>query len=143
VTTYTLIAEEAAPTAPDQTQSQPGGYGLLVMMGLIFAVFYFLLIRPQRKKEQDRQKQREEMLKNLKKNDHIVTIGGMHGIVASVTETDVVLKADEKSDIRLRFTRDAISRVVTEDEGKDAGDAKKLDDSSDNDSSKFKVQGSR
>jgi hypothetical protein len=42
----------------------------------------------------------------------------------------VVLKADEKSDVRLRFSRDAISRIVTDDEGKDTGDAKKLGDSS-------------
>ena len=129
MTTYTLIAEDAAPQG-GETQQPGGGYGLLVMMGLIFAVFYFLLIRPQRKKEQDRQKQREEMIKNLKKNDHIVTIGGLHGIVASSTETEVVLKVDEKSDVRLRFSRDAISRVVTDDEGKDTGDAKKLGDSS-------------
>ncbi len=87
-------------------------------MVLVFGVLYFLLIHPQRKKEKDRQKQREEMLKNLTKSDHVETIGGLHGIVASVTDTDVVLKVDEKSDVRLRFKREAISRVVTED-GKD------------------------
>ena len=130
MTTYTLIAEGESPAAPDQTQQPGGGYGLLIMMAMIFAVFYLLLIRPQRKKEHDRQKQREEMLKNLKKNNHVVTIGGMHGIVASATETEVVLKVDEKGDVRLRFNRDAISRVVTDDGDKDAGDAKKLGDSS-------------
>ena len=122
VTTYTLIAEEAAPP----TDSQPGGgYGLLIMMALIFGVFYLLLIRPQRKKEKQRQQDRETMLKNLTRNDHILTIGGIHGIVASVTEDEVVIKVDEKNDTRLRMGRDAISKVVTED-GQSAGEGEKL-----------------
>ena len=58
------------------------------------------------------------MLKNLTKSDHVLTIGGIHGIVASVTDTEVVLKVDEKSDARIRVIREAISKVVTED-GKD------------------------
>jgi preprotein translocase subunit YajC len=81
------------------------------------------MIRPQQKKERDRTKTREEMLKNLKKSDHVMTIGGMHGVVASVTETEVVLKVDEKNDIRVRFGREAISKVVTEEE---QGEGKKL-----------------
>jgi len=128
VTTYTLIAEEAAPPPPPtQTdQQQPGGgYQLLIMMALIFGVFYFLLIRPQRRKEKQRQQEREEMLKRLARNDHVVTIGGIHGVVASVTEDEVVIKVDEKSDTRLRMARDAISKVVTED-GKSAGEGEKL-----------------
>jgi len=121
VVTYTLIAEEApaAPAPPTGTGAGSpgpfgGDYGIFIMMGLIFAVFYFLLIRPQRKKEQARQRDREEMLKRLTKNDHVVTIGGLHGIVASVTDTDVVIKVDEKNDVRMRFAREAINRVVTD-----------------------------
>ena len=140
--TYGLVAEEAAtPGAPaakpgeapatktgteapsgDAGKGGPGpgdgaggGYGLLIMMGLLFALFYFMLIRPQKKKERERQKPREEMIKSLKKNDHVMTIGGLHGIVASSTEDEVVLKVDEKNDVRLRFSRDAISRVVGKD----------------------------
>jgi preprotein translocase subunit YajC len=62
------------------------------------------------------------MLKNLNKSDHVMTIGGMHGVVASVTETEVVLKVDEKNDVRIRFGREAISKVITEEEV--AGDRK-------------------
>jgi len=127
VTTYTLIAEEAAPqTTQGGDQPQPGGgYGLLIMMALIFGVFYFLLIRPQRKKEKQRQQERETMLKNLTRNDHVMTIGGIHGTVASVTEDEVVIKVDEKNDVRLRMARDAISKVVTED-GQSSGEGEKL-----------------
>ena len=123
--TYTLIAEEAAtsaaPGADGQAPQSP--YSLFIMLGLAFVVFYVLLIRPQQKKERERKNQREEMLKNLTKSDHVVTIGGVHGIVASVTDTDVVLKVDEKNDVRVRFAREAISKVVT---AEDEAAAKKL-----------------
>jgi len=125
VETYTLIAEEAAtsaaPGADGQAPQSP--YSLFIMLGLAFVVFYVLLIRPQQKKERERKNQREEMLKNLTKSDHVVTIGGVHGIVASVTDTDVVLKVDEKNDVRVRFAREAISKVVT---AEDEAAAKKL-----------------
>ena len=116
--TYTLIAEEAvpppgAPGADGQAKPVTSDYSMFILLGLLFVVFYVLLIRPQQKKERDRKKEREEMLKNLTKSDHVVTIGGLHGIVASVTDTDVVLKVDEKNDFRVRFSRDAISKVVT------------------------------
>jgi preprotein translocase subunit YajC len=115
VTTYTLIAEDA-PAAPDQPSGGMGGMQFPIMMLLILAVFYFLLIMPQRRKEKERQRQHGAMLKNLTKNDHVVTIGGLHGIVASTTDDEVVIKVDEKNDVRMRFSRDAISRVVTEEE---------------------------
>ena len=119
MTTYALIAEDASP--PPNADEKPGNpYSIFILMGAIFVVFYLLLIRPQQKKERDKQKQRQEMLKNLTRNDHVATIGGMHGIVASVTDTEVVLKVDEKNDVRIRFAREAISRVVT-DEGEEGG----------------------
>ena len=54
--TYAIIAQEDAPPAVEE--DRPGGYGIFIMMGLIFVVFYMLLIRPQRKKEKDRQLQK-------------------------------------------------------------------------------------
>ena len=115
--TYALIAEEAAPPAvpgADGAQKPQSDWSMFILLGLLFVVFYVLLIRPQQKKEREKQKVREEMLKNLTKSDHVMTIGGMHGVVASVTDTDVVLKVDEKNDIRIRFGREAISKVVTD-----------------------------
>ena len=53
----------------------------LVMFGLIFAVFYFLLIRPQQK----RQKEHQGMLESLKRGDDVVTTGGLHGTIKAVT----------------------------------------------------------
>ena len=112
--TYAIIAQEDAPPAGEE--DRPGGYGIFIMMGLIFVVFYMLLIRPQRKKEKDRQRQRQEMLGNLERNDLILTIGGIHGVVASVGEQEVTIKIDEKADVKMRVSRDAISKVVGKDD---------------------------
>ena len=68
---------------------------------------YFLIIHPQRKKD----KQRNEMRKNLKKNDKVVTIGGIHGVVKSITEDEVVLLVDEAKDVKLRMSRQSILNV--------------------------------
>lgn len=124
-----MIAAEAA-VAPDvgpEAGAPQSPWTMFVIMGLIFAVFYFLLIRPQRKKEKERQQQREGMLSSLKKSEHVVTIGGIHGIVAAVSKDEVVLKVDEKGDVRIRFSREAISKVVTEED--EEKDSKKLSES--------------
>lgn len=72
---------------------------------LMFAIFYFLLIRPQQK----RQKAVQQMQSALKKGDKIVTIGGMHGIVDAIDEGQVVVKSGDGS--RLTFDRAAIREV--------------------------------
>jgi len=131
VQTYAIIAEEAGPLPAEEGERPSSGYGIFIMMGLIFVVFYFLLIRPQRKKEKERQQQREQMLADLKRNDHVVTIGGIHGVVASIGEQEVILKIDERADVKMRFSRDAISRVVgKEGEAPEEGGEKTLADPS-------------
>jgi len=73
----------------------------------IIAIFYFLIIRPQNKKQKETQK----MLSQLKKGDKIVTIGGIHGTIQTVKEQTVIVKVDD--DTKLEFSRSAISSVVT------------------------------
>jgi preprotein translocase subunit YajC len=73
----------------------------------IIAIFYFLIIRPQNKKQKETQK----MLSQLKKGDKVVTIGGIHGTIQSVKEQTVIVKVDE--DTKLEFSRSAISNIVT------------------------------
>ena len=80
---------------------------LLAMMGVIF---YFMILRPQNREK----KQREEMLNDLQKNDHVVTHAGIHGVVASVNAEDIVLKVDEAKDVRIRFARSAVARKVSD-----------------------------
>ncbi|MGG1677549.1 preprotein translocase subunit YajC [Neobacillus sp. NRS-1170] len=79
----------------------------LIPLILMFVLFYFLLIRPQQK----RQKAVRQMQTDLKKGDKIVTIGGLHGFIDSIDESKVVIKCGDGS--RLTYDRNAI-REVTE-----------------------------
>jgi preprotein translocase subunit YajC len=76
-------------------------------MILIFAIFYILVFRPQKKEQQEKKKLRE----TLKKNDQVVTIGGLHGTVVLVKEKTVVLRADDN--VKLEFDKEAIASSVS------------------------------
>lgn len=91
-----------------QAAANPTGQmvSTLVTFGLVFVVFYFLIIRPQNKKQKDMQK----MIAGVKKGDKIVTIGGVHGTVYSVKENTVVVKVDD--DCRIEFSKSAVATVV-------------------------------
>lgn len=79
---------------------------------LMFVLFYFLLIRPNQK----RQKAIQTMQTNLQKGDKIVTIGGLHGTVDSLDEGKIVIKCGDGS--RLTFDRSAVRDVVDSNENK-------------------------
>ncbi|MCK9603831.1 MAG: preprotein translocase subunit YajC [Candidatus Omnitrophica bacterium] len=64
---------------------------------LIFIVFYFLLIRPQKTKE----KEHEKMLKSLDKNNEVVTASGIHGTIVNVKDKTVILRIDENVKIEI------------------------------------------
>ena len=91
-----------------QAAANPTGQmvSTLVTFGLVFVVFYFLIIRPQNKKQKDMQK----MIAGVKKGDKIVTIGGVHGTVYSVKENTVLVKVDD--DCRIEFSKSAVATVV-------------------------------
>ena len=72
---------------------------------LMFLVLYFLLIRPNQK----RQKARANMLNALKKGDKVVTIGGIHGTIVEITDDIVVLRVNEST--RITFDRTAVNSV--------------------------------
>lgn len=76
----------------------------LVLMGGIFVVMYFFMIRPQQKKAKDQQK----FITELKEGDSVVTIGGLHGKIVETTEKTVTL--DVGRGMRLVFDKTAISR---------------------------------
>jgi len=88
-------------------QAGAGGFNIMTigMFGAVIVIFYFMIIRPQNKK----QKALQKMLSEIKKGDKVITIGGIHGIVASVKETTVVLKTDDTT--RLEFSKSAIATV--------------------------------
>jgi len=91
------------------TSGQTGGSSLLVMLvtfALIIGVFYFLVIRPQNKKQKDSQK----MLQSLRKNDRVSTIGGIRGTIVAVKEDSVVIKVDDN--VKMEFNKGAVSQVL-------------------------------
>lgn len=77
----------------------------LFPLALIFLIFYFILIRPQQKE----QKEFKKLLANLKKNDQIVTLGGIHGTIVNVKEKTFILRIDENT--RVEIDKTAVSRV--------------------------------
>lgn len=97
-------------TAPaGSSDGAPGGsmaISLVMFVGIIL-IMYFLMIRPQRKKQKDT----EKMLAALKKNDKIVTIGGIRGTIVSVKEQTVIVKVDDN--VKLEFNRSAIHSVLS------------------------------
>ncbi len=102
--TLSLFAQQAAPKGG-------GGY-LLLPLVLAFVVFYFVLIRGNRKQQKERQKQ----LDAIAKNDRVMTIGGILGTVMSVRDNEVVVKVDESNNTKLTFTKKSIQQIVTEGE---------------------------
>ena len=81
-----------------------GGFGweIIIFLVLIFGVFYFLMIRPQRK----RQKEHEQIVQELQRGDKVVTAGGIYGVIESLSEASVVLKIESGATIRI--ARDSV-----------------------------------
>jgi preprotein translocase subunit YajC len=100
-----LLAAGDTAAATTSSASMLYTWGPLVLM---FVVLYFLLIRPQQK----RQKTRTQMLGNLKKGDKVVTIGGLHGSIQTITDDSVVLLVNDS--VRMTFDRSAINSVTAQ-----------------------------
>jgi preprotein translocase subunit YajC len=104
----------AAPPAGSEGAAGAAGGGMigtLIPFALIIFIFYFLIIRPQNKKQKETQK----MLSALKKGDKIITIGGIHGSITKVKDNTVVVKVDDGTEIE--FSRSAVSNVETASSG--------------------------
>lgn len=96
--------------APAAGQVGGGMSGMITFLPLILIllIMYFLMIRPQNKKQKETQK----MIEALKKGDKVVTIGGIHGTVASTKENTVIIKVDDST--RIEFNRTAIATVIVD-----------------------------
>ena len=80
---------------------------MLVPLLLIFVVFYFFIIRPQKKREDERKR----MIEAVRKDDKIVTAGGLHGTVTKVDETSVLVEV--ATNVKLRIEKSALASVTT------------------------------
>lgn len=105
-------AQEAAQgTATDAPTGPFGGGGsqFMIMMVALLAIMYFLMIRPNQKREKDR----KEMLAAVAKGDKVVTSGGICGSVVGLSEKTVVLKVSDEPNVKMEFLRGAISQVTS------------------------------
>lgn len=83
-----------------------GDFSFIIMMGVLFAIFYFLLIRPQQKK----QKEIKNMISNLAHGDLVMTSGGIQGKVTALTDTVVTVEIADK--VKIKVTRNFIAAVL-------------------------------
>jgi len=99
---YLVFLQAQAPA------SGAGNYTFLIMMVAIFGIMYFLIIRPQQKK----QKELVNFRNNLSKGDKVMSVGGIYGVIVEVKEQYVLVEVD--SNVKLRFDKSAIAKDVTD-----------------------------
>ncbi|MBI4547899.1 MAG: preprotein translocase subunit YajC [Ignavibacteriae bacterium] len=82
-----------------------GIFSTLVMFGLIIFIFYFMILRPQQK----RQKERQKMLESLQKGDKIITAGGVHGTIVGLDEKTVLVQIADN--VKVKLEKSAVSSI--------------------------------
>jgi preprotein translocase subunit YajC len=100
---HALLAEaqSPAPTGPG------GGIGFFVPFIFIFIIMYFVMFRPQKK----RQEQQQKLISALKTGDRVVTNGGIHGLISNVKETTVIVKVADN--VKIEMDKSAITTVLS------------------------------
>jgi preprotein translocase subunit YajC len=119
---HSLLLAQAQAPAPAAPAGDSGAFMRMMLPLLaIMVLFYFLMIRPQKRKEQELR----QMVENLKDNDRVVTIGGIYGVVTNVQREAqrVTIRVDEATGAKLRVSMSAIARVVTGDDQEGTGSA--------------------
>lgn len=106
-TTTTQTAADANGVAAPVKKQQPG-YQSLIFIGLMFVLLYFVMFRGPKK----RQQQQDQMVKSLKKNDRVQTIGGILGTILDVSDTEVTLKIDESNNTKIKVVPSAVNKVL-------------------------------
>ena len=111
---FLFALAQTAPAAPPAATSPPI-WMYIAPIALMLFVLYFLTIRPQKKKEDDRKK----MIDSVKKGDKVLTIGGIYGTIVQIKDEDLIIRIDPAKDICVKLTRAGIHRVITSEKGED------------------------
>ena len=108
--TYQAILFLIGQSGP--TQQPPGGaFGQFIPFILIFVIFYFLLIRPQKQKQKKLQLQVDAM----RPGDKVITAGGIHGLITGIKKLSVTVKVDNNT--KIQFEKSAIATVISKNSG--------------------------
>ncbi len=99
-------AQSAAPTS-----SPASGIGFFVPFIFIFIIMYFVMIRPQKK----RQEQQKKLISSLKTGDRVVTNAGIHGLISNVKDTTVIVKVADN--IKIEMEKSAVTNVLNDSKG--------------------------
>ena len=106
-----MISQYLVALAPPPDGSSGGGMlSTGIMFALIIGIFYFMIHRPQKK----RQVEREKLLTSVKKGDKVITAGGLHGTVAGIDEKTLLIQVSEN--VKMKFERSAVATIVRESE---------------------------
>ena len=114
-----LISTAYAMGAPAGQTGQAGGLTGFLPIIILFAIFYFLLIRPQQKKA----KEHKEMIENLKKGNRVVTSGGIFGTIISLDDTTIGLEIAEN--VKIKVSRPNIAGLITDNDAQAKSKEKK------------------
>ncbi len=117
LTSLMVLAQTTVPAGDDRG---PGGLTNLlqspfVLIILMLVVFYLVLFRGQHREK----KKKAQMLEDLKKNDRVMTIGGIIGTIVAIKGDEITVKVDESTNTKMTFIRRAIQNVVTEEQKPD------------------------
>src|ERR1700726_152418 len=100
-----LFLAQAQPGGP---AGPAGGLGFFVPFVFIFIIMYFVMFRPQRKRQQEQQR----LVSSLKTGDRVVTNAGIHGLIANVKETTLMLKVADN--VKIEMEKSAVTNVLKE-----------------------------
>jgi preprotein translocase subunit YajC len=101
---FFLFLAQAQPAAP--APGPGGGFGFFVPFIFIFVIMYFALFRPQKKRQQEQQR----LIASLKTGDRVVTNAGIHGLIANVKETTVIVKVADN--VKIEMEKSAVTNVL-------------------------------
>ncbi len=83
--------------APEGEEGGLGGWTTIIFLGLMFVMFYFFMIRPQRR----RQKEHQQLMAELKRGDRVITAGGIYGVIESLSEDSIIIKVESGTTMRV------------------------------------------
>lgn len=106
-----LLAQGGDADLPPRSPLQQILGSPFLLLGSLMALFYFIVLVPERRRKAEEAKR----LAGIKKNDRIVTVGGIHGVVSALGESDTVtIRLDESGSNKMKIDRKAVARILNE-----------------------------
>jgi preprotein translocase subunit YajC len=105
---HALFAQAQSAAPAGNPQNPAGGIGFFVPFIFIFVIMYFVMIRPQTK----RQREQQRLVSSLKTGDRVVTNAGIHGLISNVKDTTVIVKVADN--VKIEMEKSAIATVMKE-----------------------------